>query len=193
MTMVMRSLGRGKVRRMVYLGIIHITGAILGGGIVGGLLGGLGALFSLSVWRFFFLIPVIVFALWQSLTKHPARLGFYWQQVPRIWARTLPAELCYFFWGILLGSGIATVIPYSALLVVFTAQLTSGLFLGCLSGAVFGGMRELVALLPLFKKQYRLSPERAGVLLPKLTPIVTKLNILWIIGAGSILLFTSWH
>ncbi len=191
MVMTMESLGRGKGRRILYLGILHIIGAILGGAIAGSSLGALGDLFSLTSWRTAFIVLASTFALWQSLSRRPARLGFYWQQVPRQWQHTMRADRCYYLWGILLGSGVATLIPYSSLVVLLATQFTSGITLGCLSGAVFGGMRELVALAPLLSKRYRLEPTKAGMLLSKLTRVVRILNVCWIISGGTLLVFTS--
>ncbi len=188
--MTMGPLGRGKGRRLFFLGTLHVIGAVLGGSLIGSILGGLGTLFSLSLWRPGFLGVVGIFAIWQCLSRRPARLGFYWQQVPRHWQYTMSDKLRYLLWGVLLGSEVATLIPYSSLLVVLVAQLTSGVTLGGLSGLLFGGTRELVALLPLLKKQYRQNPPSAVTLLPGLSHLVRKLNIVLTI-IGSLLLFLT--
>ncbi len=192
MVMTMGLLGREEGRKLAHLGFIHILGATIGGAIVGGLFGIIGQLFLLQIWRKELILMVTIFALLQSVTKLPTRLGIQ-KQVPRTWIHTMPPGLCYLLWGMLLGSGIATVIPYSAFLILLTTQLTSGVILGCLSGALFGSVRQLVALLPLSQKQYRLCPERAGMLMPTLTRPVSLLNSLLILGGGSILLLTAWR
>lgn len=192
MVMTMGLLGREGNRKIAYLGFTHVLGAAIGGAIVGGLLGIIGQLLSLLMWRKELILIVTIFALWQSVTRRPARLGIQ-RQVPRTWIHTMPLELCNFLWGMLLGSGVATVIPYSAFLILLTTQLTSGLILGCLSGALFGGVRQLVALLPLSLQEYRLCPEKAGMLMSTLTRKVSLLNSFLIIGGGSILLLIIWR
>lgn len=190
MAMTMGFLGREKRCSITYLGFFHIIGAILGGAIIGGLLGIIGQLLALWLWRSEVILIVAIFALWQAATKRPAKLGIQ-RQVPRIWVHTMFPELCYFLWGAILGSGVATIIPYSAFLVLLSVQLTSGFVWGCLSGATFGFTRQLLSLLPLTQSQYRLHPEDAAMLMPELTRYVSVLNILWIIGGCLLLLIVS--
>jgi len=185
-------LGRGQVWRKTYLGVLHVIGAALGGMIVGGLLGWLGLLLSLSAWRPELVIAIAAFALWQSLSRRPATLGLQ-RQVPRAWARTMAPGPRFFFWGVLLGSGIATVIPYSAFLVLLATQLTSGIVLGCVSGALFGGTRGAVSLLPLLGRQQRLHPEDLPHFLPALKMKVQQLNVLWILMGGILFVVTGWR
>jgi hypothetical protein len=192
MVMTMGLLGREERRNIVHLSIFHVLGAALGGAMTGGVFGAIGWLLSLSTGHTEIIIGVTVLALWQSVTGRPARLGLQ-RQVPRLWLHTMVPELCYFLWGMLLGSGIATVIPYSAFFVFLATQLVSGFVLGCATGALFGGIRQLVALLPLLREQYRLHPEKAGMLMSVLARPVSVLNILWIIGGSLLLLATSWH
>ncbi len=186
------ALGRERIWRAVLVSVLHIVGAALGGAVVGGLLGWLGSLLSLPVWRSELIIAAAIFALWQSLSRHPTTLGLH-RQVPRVWERTMSPEPRFFLWGVLLGSGIATVIPYSAFLILLTTQLTSGIILGCVSGALFGGTREAVALLPLLGKRNRLHPEDLPRFLPSLKTRVQQLNILWILIGSALLVLTSWH
>ena len=162
--------------------------------VVGGLLGWLGRLLSLSAWpwRPALITIVALFALWQSLSRRPATLGLH-RQVPRKWARIMRPEPCYFLWGALLGCGIATVIPYSAFLVVLATQLTSGVVLGCISGMLFGATRELVALLPLLGKQNRVHPLKLVLLLPALAEKVQWLNTLWLLVGSPFLVIAGWR
>lgn len=190
MVMTMGFLGREKRRSIIYLGFFHIMGALLGGAIIGGLLGLIGQSLSLWRWRSEIILIVAIFALWQAMTKRPAKLGMQ-RQVPRTWVRTMFPELCYFLWGAILGSGVATVIPYSAFLVLLSAQLTSSFVWGCLSGTLFGAARQLISLIPLIQTHYRLHPEDAAMLIPGLTRRISALNILWIIGGSILLLITS--
>jgi len=184
--------GRGRVSRKIFIAVLHVAGAVLGGAIVGGLLGGLGELLSLSVWRPELIIAVVLFALWQSLSHRPAKLGLR-RQVPRTWVRTMAPEPRFFLWGVSLGCGVATLIPYSAFLVILVVQLTSGVALGFLSGALFGGMRGAVMLLPVLGRQNRLHPEELPRFLPSLATTVQRINLLWLLLGGPLLLITSWH
>lgn len=190
MAMGLGFLGRGKVTHAIHIGIIHILGAAIGGAIIGGLLGWVGALLSLALWRPWIITTIAIFAAWHSLSRRPQRLGRQCQ-VPRAWAQTMPVKKCYLLWGILLGSGIATPIPYSALLVVFGTQLTVGVVLGCLSGALFGATREALALLPLIWKRDKTDPEKIMELLPALAPIVQRFNVIWIFAGSLLLLLTQ--
>lgn len=118
-------LGRGKTLAKVLVGIWHICGAAIGGAIVGGILGWLGLISSLAHWRIEIVIVSCSFALWHGISRRPVRLGFR-HQVPRVWERTMTMGPRYFLWGALLGSGIATRIYHSSLLVLLAVQLTSG-------------------------------------------------------------------
>jgi hypothetical protein len=172
---------------------LHISGAALGGAAIGGILGWLGSLFLLATWRLEIIVPLTAFALWQSLSKRPLRLGCQ-RQVPRQWNQTLPPGSRYFFWGLLLGSGVITIIPYSSFLVVLGVQLTSGTLLGCLSGALFGSTREAMALiLSLHRQIGEPKPSKMMGLLPALQATITQLNIAWILGGCIILLITNWR
>src|SRR5262245_31735956 len=148
MAMGLGFLGRGNVTYAWKVGLLHVFGAVLGGALIGGLLGTGGMLLGLSAWRQVVIGVLALFALWHSLRRRGQGLGLQCQ-VPRKWARTLLPEPCYFAWGLLLGAGVATVIPYSAYLVLVGMQVTSGVALGAASGALFGGVREALALVPL--------------------------------------------
>lgn len=91
MVMTMGLLGREKKRNIVYLGIFHVLGATLGGALIGGFLGAVEWSLLLSKWHREFVVIVTAFALWQSITRRPARLGLQ-RQVPRIWAHTMVPE-----------------------------------------------------------------------------------------------------
>ena len=184
-------LGRGKGWRAIRLRVAHVVGAMMGGAAVGSLLGWLGVVLSLTPWRPEIIAVTVVFALWQSVTGHPAHLGLR-RQVPRRWPYALPLPLCYFLWGVLLGCGIATLIPYSSLVVVLGLQLTSGVALGCASGALFGATRETMALLALLpRRDAEANPKEVMCLLPTLQATVRHLNLLWVIGGGLLLMFVA--
>lgn len=186
-------LGREKKGRAVRIGVLHVLGAVLGGALVGGLFGWLGTLLSLLAWRPWIIAVVAVLALLHSLSRRPSKLGLQCQ-VPRRWRLPLPLAYYYFFCGALLGCGIATVIPYSSLLILLGTQLTSGVILGCASGAIFGGTREAMALIPLLcKYNEEVSPSKIMQLLPALATKVQKFNTIWILGGSSLLLLAGWH
>lgn len=184
-------LGRGKKGQAVRASILHLLGAILGGAFVGGLLGWLGSLLSLSTWRPEIIGAIAAFALWHSVSCQSPKLGPRCQ-VPRTWKYPLPVEAYYFLCGALLGCGTATLIPYSCFLVLLGTQLTSGVVLGSVSGALFGGVREAMALiLFLSKHKKEAKPSEMMRLLPVLTPKAQRLNTIWILGGGLLLVLTS--
>ncbi len=67
----------------------------------------------------------------------------------------------------MLGSGVATPIFHTAFLLLLATQLTSGVDLGLLSGALFGAARQATALLPLLAQ---FAPGRTMDLLESLRP-----------------------
>lgn len=185
-------LGRGKRQYILYFALFQIFGTTVGGAFTGGLLGVLGTFCTLYQWRVLIIALTTIFALWQSMYHRPKTLGLH-RQVPRKWSSTLVSELRFFLWGILLGSGIATIIPYSAFFIVLATQLTSNLFVGALSGAMFGMMRGIAELFPLCKKQYRISSERIPLLFFALRQRVQQLNVFLLVGGGILLVVSSWH
>jgi hypothetical protein len=187
MAMGLDFLGRGRRWGRIQIGSIHILGAAFGGALVGGLLGWLGSLLSLSIWRPEIIVVIAIFALWHSVSSRPTKLGCQ-RQVPRKLKHFSSIQVYYFYCGAQLGCGVATLIPYSCLLVILGAQLTSGFVLGLVSGILFGGTREGLALLaPLEKHQETSRTDQIMQLLPKLAPQARKLNIIWIV-AGSLFL-----
>jgi hypothetical protein len=95
----------------------------------------------------------------------------------------------YVLWGALLGSGVATPILSSAVLVLLGAQLTAGVLLGAATGAVFGVTRESLALVPGLRGA---SPEATMGLLPRLRPATRRLNALVALGGGLALVLIAW-
>lgn len=166
---------------------LHVLGAALGGATAGGVLALLGTGLALASWR-----PWVVGAFALAATalglRRPVALG--WRcQVPQAWNRTMPPRRRYFLWGALLGSGWATLIPYSAYLLLAGAQLTVGVLLAALSGAVFGAMRQGMALvLPLLRTDH----EAVMDLLPDLRATARHLNVLVALGGGLLLVLTAW-
>src|SRR5215207_4977442 len=155
-------LGRGGTRQALGLWALHVSGAALAGALLGGLVGGIGALAGLAAWRPWIVIGATFLALGLGLRRQPPKLGR-----PRRWAPGTPPSRVYLVWGAMLGSGVATPIFHTAFLVLLAAQLTGGLVLGLVSGALFGAARQATALLPLLG---RLDPGRTMSLLEMLRP-----------------------
>ena len=184
-------LGRGKVRRVLVIGSLHVSAASLGGAVVGGTLGGVGSLLELSARRLIVIVPVSTYVLWHALTRRHARLGLQ-RQVPQRWSRTMSPAKRYFWWGILLGSGVATLIPYSAFLMVLGAQVVSGVLLGAVSGAVYGGMRQVTMLTLLANRANWQNPDRMPRLLPLLAEPLRTANSVMTFAGSLALIIGSW-
>lgn len=170
-----------------------MLGGVVGGALFGGVLGESGSILALQTWRFWILLALGIIALWHSLAGGSLKLGRLCQ-VNRRWYYCIPAELAYFLWGLQLGCGIVTFIPYSCFIVLLGTQATSGIVAGLLSGALFGGTRGAMVLLGLKDRH----PEQAGSnwlrnLLPSLTRTVGILNMLWILFSVPLLALTGSH
>jgi hypothetical protein len=180
-------LGRGGTRQALGLWVLHIAGAALAGALLGGLVGGVGELAGLAAWRPWVIGGGALLALGLGLRRRPPKLGRQ-QQVPRRWAPGTPPSRVYLVWGAMLGSGVATPIFHTAFLVLLAAQLTGGVALGLISGALFGAARQATALLPLLG---RLDPGRTMGLLETLRPVARRLNAALIIAGGLVLVLVS--
>ena len=180
-------LGRGETRQALGLWALHIAGAALAGALLGGLVAGVGELAGLAAWRPWVIGIAALLALVLGLQRQPPKLGRQ-RQVPRRWAPGTPPARVYLLWGAMLGSGVATPIFHTAFLVLLAAQLTGGVALGVVSGALFGAARQATALLPLLG---RLDPGRTMGLLESLRPIVRRLNAALIVAGGLILVLTG--
>lgn len=176
-------LGRGNGRRGAFTSTIHLIGAALGGAVTGGVLAGVGSVVVLAAWRPWVIGLATVAAFWRSVRgRGPVLLRTC--QVPRR-PRCRSVSLVFFGWGFLLGCGVATVIPYSAFLVLVATQLTAGFALGCLSGFVFEVTRQAVAIALFMRERSWTGPERLMGLLPRLRTPVRNLNRLWVPVAGA--------
>ena len=166
---------------------LHVAGAALAGAVLGGLVGWVGALLGLAAWRPWIVGGAALLALGLGLRRRPPKLGRQ-RQVPRRWAPGTPPSRVYLIWGAMLGSGVATPIFHTAFLVLVAAQLTSGLPLGLVSGALFGAARQATALLPLLG---RLDPERTMGLLETCRPLARRLNAALVVASGIVLVLAS--
>ncbi len=188
MAMGLGSLGRGGVRSVVRLGGLHVLGAAVGGALTGAVIGGTGALLGLRTWQPWLVGATVLLAVGLGLRRR-VQLGRQCQ-VPRGWNRTMPPNRRYFLWGALLGCGLATPIYQTVFLVLLGAQLTAGVALATAAGALFGGTRQALALLPLLRGW---DPETTMNLLPMLGPAVRRLNALLAIAGGVALVLTAGH
>jgi hypothetical protein len=71
---------------------------------------------------------------------------------------------------------MATVIPYSAFLILIGIEISAGIPLAVLSGSLYGGARTVASALPLLRTAYRDEPARIMRLLPRLNGYATLLN-----------------
>ena len=180
-------LGRGGTRKALGLWALHVAGAALAGGLLGGLVGGVGALAGLATWRPWVVGGGALLAFALGLRRQPPKLGRQ-RQVPRRWAPGTSPSRVYLVWGAMLGSGVATPIFHTAFLVLLAAQLTGGVTLGLLSGALFGASRQATALLPLLG---RFDPGRTMGLLETLRPAARRLNAALIVAGGLVLVLAG--
>jgi hypothetical protein len=179
-------LGRGGTRQALGLWALHVAGAALAGALLGGMVGWVGALAGLAAWRPWVIGVSALLALALGL-RRPVKLGRQ-RQVPRRWAPGTPPSRVYLVWGAMLGSGVATPIFHTAFLVLLTAQLTGGVTLGLISGALFGAARQATALLPLLA---RLDPGRTMDLLETLRPVARRLNAALIVAGALVLVLVG--
>ena len=176
-------LGRGGTRQALGLWALHVAGAAMAGALLGGLVGGIGALAGLATWRPWIVGGGALLAFGLALRRQPPKLGRQ-RQVPRRWAPGTPPSRVYLIWGTMLGSGVATPIFHTAFLVLLSAQLTGGLALGLVAGALFGAARQATALLPLLGQ---LDSGRTMDLLETLRPVARRFNAALIVAGGFIL------
>lgn len=189
-------LGRGRKWRLVQAGICHILGAALGGAILGGFLGWIGSFLPSLQWRPFLIVVLASFALWHAIYRRSSHLGRQCQVNRRWKSRIIFTELGYLLWGLQLGCGIVTLIPYSSFILLLGSQFALGFFPGLLSGTLFGGMRESVAVLMTMRSlstNNNVNPEWLMRFLPAQETLFQRLNIIWILMATPILILMTWR
>ncbi|SRR5579875_192239 len=137
-------LGRGEKRRFLYA-LIHLVCASLGGALAGLMLGAIGLAMP-AVLRLALMSAAMAFAMYLAIW--PVRRGSgLRRQVPRRLRERVHPFLTYALWGAELGSGLSTLIPYSAFLFLVAFELISGDLLGAIAGACFGVSRQAAAVL----------------------------------------------
>lgn len=185
MAMGLNFLGREKLRG-IEAGVVHLMGSIVGGAGVGLVLGSLGTGLGLDRWRVWIVGGAAVGVMVVSLTRDHFELGRPCQ-VPRQWSRSMAANTRFLAWGLMLGSGVATLIPYPAYFLLLAGEATVSPFVAALAGGLYGLTRELPALWVLIRPT---GPEKTMDVLPKLRPAWRGLN-LFLGAAGSLALILS--
>lgn len=183
-------LGRGQRVRAVRVGIIHMIGGALGGASVAAILAIAGGLLGADRYQFWIIGGVSLIALWHATSKRKAQLGTR-RQVPRGWGRSMRPELSFFLWGVMLGTGVLTVIPYSAALVILSAQFTSSVVAAAASGAVLGAARESTVFMPLVRANQWSDLSTLMGVLSDWKANMERINIVWVVGAGTALIVAS--
>lgn len=100
-------------------------------------------------------------------------------------------ELSFFLWGVMLGTGVLTVIPYSAALVILSAQFTSSVVAAAASGAVLGAARESTVFMPLVRANQWSDLSTLMGVLSDWKANMERINIVWVVGAGTALIVAS--
>jgi hypothetical protein len=146
MAMGLGFLGRESGIRSTTVGLLHVFSAAAGGALVGAGLGFAGELAGIDGAAQLWVLGITgVAALAIAVRPRPMNLGRPCQ-VPQRWSKTMPAARLYGVWGLMLGSGVVTLIPYSAHLVLLAAQFAAGPALGAISGGLYGFVRESASL-----------------------------------------------
>lgn len=113
--------------------------------------------------------------------RPPARSLGLQRQVQRRWRGNPSAEVTYFLWGLMLGAGVLTVIPWSAFLVLVAAEAVAGPPVAVLAGATFGAGRAVAAIV---QGSRETDPQRTMDLLPRLRSAARKANLAAVAVAG---------
>jgi hypothetical protein len=166
---------------------MHISGAAIGGALAGLVIGLAGSLLRLPDLQPWILGGATLAAFLLALRPGSVKLGRQ-AQVPRRWASRMRPLRLFFLWGALLGSGFATLIPYSSLLLVFAAEATTGPVLAAFIGAIFGASRQSAAFIPVVRD---LNPSETMDLLPRLRAVAAVVNISVISTAGVALVIAT--
>jgi hypothetical protein len=167
---------------------LHLLGSALGGAASGVLIALIGGAASLDERRTTVVGVTTILALLLSLRRRPAKIGLQ-VQVPRTWRYSMIPQVRYVLWGIMLGSGVATLIPYPIYLVLFGAQLTVTVPVAAAAGVLFGVARELPVVLPL-ALDYR--EDETFALFGRLHPAVRRLNLVLTALMGVLLVLAAF-
>lgn len=179
MAMGLTFLGRER-SRAISAGVLHILGSIAGGAALGATLGAFGSALELDKWRGWIVGGVGTLVLIVTLTSDHFELGRPCQ-VPRQWTRSMPANRRFLIWGLMLGSGVMTLIPYPGYMLLLGAEITSTPAIGALAGGLYGLARELPALAVLVRP---IGPEATMEMLPRLRSPWRRFNLVFSVVAG---------
>lgn len=177
-------LGRGDRRRSLYV-LSHTSFALMGGALAGFAIGAIGLLLPTEA-RMFLAAAGATFAAYLAVAPPATATGLR-RQVARRLERRLHPLLAYSVWGVELGSGLSTLIPYSAFLLLLAIELLAGPLLGATAGAAFGVVREGTAVIV---ARGATSPAPIAALLPRLAPQARLANLAFCV-AGSTALFAE--
>jgi hypothetical protein len=170
-------------RRSLYA-LMHIVSASLGGALAGLMLGGIGLLLP-TILRLAVATAVAALAAYLAIRPQGRGRGVR-RQVPRGLGDRLHPLLTYAAWGAELGSGLSTLIPYSAFLLLIAFELLSGPLLGAIAGAAFGAARQGAAVLA---ARRRGSPGEIMGLLPRLALRARRANLIVCLTGSAALVF----
>ena len=184
MAMGLGLLGRSRRAYGVLLATVHLLGAAVGGAAIGVALGLGGAAFELAKVRPFVLRIAAVGTAWIALFRPQATLGLD-RQVPRRWLERMHPARAYALWGVMLGSGVATLIPYSAAVLLHAAQATAPIGAAAASGVAFGLTRQGLALAEAYAQPDIM---KISHLLVRLRTFARGLNVAVTLTAGAALL-----
>lgn len=175
--------GRG-VRHELRLAMVHTLAAAAGGAALGAALGGVGLLLRLDEIRPWFIACGAAGATYLSWSRRHGRLGRQ-KQVRRRWPRGTPRWLAFVAWGLNLGFGVLTSIPYASWLFVLVAEAAAGPFLAAIAGAFLGAARESLLLVAAFRSR---DPSWLMNLLPPRLDRSARIGDVALIMAGGALL-----
>jgi hypothetical protein len=187
MAMGLALLGRSRRADGVVLGVVHLLGAAVGGAVIAVALSLGGAAFELAKVRPLVLLVAAAGTVWIALVRSQATLGLN-RQVPRQWLQRMHPARAYALWGVLLGSGVATLIPYSSAVLLHAAQATAPVGGAAAAGVLFGVTRQGLALV-----EAAAQPDimRISNLLVRLRTVARRLNVAVTLTAGVALLAAS--
>jgi hypothetical protein len=139
----LNALGRGHKSARVVPAACHCLGGAVGGTATGALVAGLGYLVGIETHRLIGLVAGTVGTVILTLATRGRPLGIRCQ-VPR--SSRLSTSPHYLWWGGLLGTGLATTIPHSSVVVLLLAVAGAGIPVGATVGGLYGATRAVVAV-----------------------------------------------
>lgn len=93
----------------------------------------------------------------------------------------MPLGRLFLLWGLLLGSGLATVIPQSSLILLIALEASVGPSFAATLGAIYGAARVSMHLMLAVKAP---PPERAMTIVPRLQNPAALSNVVVVLVGG---------